>query len=385
MKEIETLQELDKHLEEHASWQGVVVQGLDLTGYTESLRGESLGGAVFLGCAMEPEALDCVYQRGAMIFPQLPAVPFNPYRGKLYTVEEIFDGFHRHDPDSYEKTFDNRVYHHWEDHGRDNPNSILETLARRLHDHAITDAMRSVLDNDGNPRKVVAIMGGHSLLRNDPAYRDAAYIARELTRKGFFMASGGGPGAMEATHVGAWFAGRPDEELDAAIKILSRAPSYKDVWWMSAAFEVRHRYPLSEEDAQKYPSLGIPTWLYGHEPPNAFATHVAKYFANSVREDGLLAIATYGVIFAPGSAGTIQEVFQDSCQNHYKTAGVVSPMVFLNEEYWTQTKPVYPLLKHLAEGKEYAPYLSIHDDPNQVVSKILDYDRDRDAGALKGA
>ena len=24
-------------------------------------------------------------------------------------------------------------------------------------------------------------------------------------------------------------------------------------------------------------SLGIPTWLYGHEPPNPFATKIAKY------------------------------------------------------------------------------------------------------------
>ncbi len=74
------------------------------------------------------------------------------------------------------------------------------------------------------------------------------------------------------------------------------------------------KYPLTANDYEKCKSIGIPTWLYGHEPPAPFATHIAKYFANSVREDGLLTIAKHGVIFAPGSAGTTQEIFQDATQ-----------------------------------------------------------------------
>ena len=141
------------------------------------------------------------------------------------------------------------------------------------------------------------------------------------------------------------------------------------------------RYPPI--DPARSASLGIPTWLYGHEPPNPFASHNAKYFANSEREAGLLAIATYGVVFAPGSAGTIQEVFQDACQNHYVTAGVVSPMVFLGRAYWTVTKPVYPLLEHLAAGRDYARWLSLTDDGDAVVAAIADYDRARAAGRLQ--
>ena len=41
---------------------------------------------------------------------------------------------------------------------------------------------------------------------------------------------------------------------------------------------------------------------------------------------GLLAIAKHGVIYAPGSAGTIQEIFQDAAQNHYSSFGPPSPM-----------------------------------------------------------
>ena len=76
----------------------------------------------------------------------------------------------------------------------------------------------------------------------------------------------------------------------------------------------------------------MPTWFYGHEPTNLFSVHVAKYFSNSIREDGLLAIAEHGIIFSPGSAGTTQEIFQDATQNHYATFGTISPMVFLSKE-----------------------------------------------------
>ena len=76
--------------------------------------------------------------------------------------------------------------------------------------------------------------------------------------------------------------------------------------------------------------LSIPTWFYGHEPSNPFASHIAKYFSNSEREDGLLAVATAGIVFVPGGPGTLQEVFQDAAQNAYETYGQSSPMVFLD-------------------------------------------------------
>jgi two-component system alkaline phosphatase synthesis response regulator PhoP len=44
-----------------------------------------------------------------------------------------------------------------------------------------------------------------------------------------------------------------------------------------------------------------------------------------VREDGLLSLAKGGVVFAPGPAGTIQEIFQDLTQNHYGTLGSRRP------------------------------------------------------------
>ncbi|MBR3911610.1 MAG: hypothetical protein IKJ48_02970, partial [Alistipes sp.] len=88
----------------------------------------------------------------------------------------------------------------------------------------------------------------------------------------------------------------------------------------------------------------------------------------------LLAIAKGGVIYSPGSAGTMQEVFQDAAQNHYKTFGFASPMVFLGREHWTRKIPVYPLLEQLqSEGRYKNLLLSLADTAEEAAGKILEF------------
>lgn len=361
VKEFEDLGTLDAALARDAI-AGAVVQGLDLSEHGSRLSMANVAGSVFLGCRLPREVMADLTLRGALVFPNLPGnLPFRPYRSTLYTAGELFEAFDPDDPGSYCRCLDARVYRHWEAEGKGSPGSILETLARRLHDHAVTDALEELLrDHD----RVVAIMGGHSMSRDAPSYRAVAWMSRELTRKGYFLASGGGPGAMEATHLGAWFAPYGDEDLDAAIGILSKAPTYRDLRWLAQAFRVLDRWG-PRGDGQS--SLGIPTWFYGHEPPNPFATHIAKYFENSVREDGLVTIATHGIVFAPGSAGTIQEIFQDATQNHYGSVGFVSPMVFFEKSYWMVEKPVFPLVRELARGRPYAGHVTAEDDPAAII------------------
>jgi predicted Rossmann-fold nucleotide-binding protein len=368
MLEIETIPQFEAYLRTYDVLENVVFQGLDLTEFSDEICSHRLKGVSFLGCQLEHRALDHAYQQSALIFPRIPDKPFSSYRGALYTVDELFCDFDMDRPESYENTLDAKVYRHWQTSGRSEPVSIMETLARRLHDHAISDAVHGLMFKNGDSRRAVAIMGGHSMKRDHPDYIVVAKIARALTRQGFFLLSGGGPGAMEATHLGAWFATRPDHEMEDAVKILSLAPHYSDKYWLSRAFEVRRDFPLEDEVACA--SLGIPTWLYGHEPPNPFATHIAKYFANSIREEGLLTLARYGVVFAPGAAGTIQEIFQDACQNRYKTTGLASPMIFFGEAYWKWKVPVFPLIAQLAIGKEYGQFISITDELGDIVKSI---------------
>jgi predicted Rossmann-fold nucleotide-binding protein len=123
------------------------------------------------------------------------------------------------------------------------------------------------------------------------------------------------------------------------------------------------RYPQ-----HRYESLGIPTWLYGHEPSTPFATHIAKFFENSLREDSILTLAFGGIIYTPGSAGTMQEIFQDAVQNHYLSFGFSSPMIFLGKHFWTEEMPVYPLLQELIEtGKYKNLLLTLTDEADEIV------------------
>jgi hypothetical protein len=125
----------------------------------------------------------------------------------------------------------------------------------------------------------------------------------------------------------------------------------------------------------KYPkgndSLAIPTWFWGDEPCNRFGLHVAKYFSNAIREETLLATATGGIVFTPGSAGTTQEIFQAAAQNHYTAFGYFSPMVFLGKKRYLEETKIYDLIKGLAKGKAYGNLLLISDDPEELVRFLV--------------
>ena len=219
--------------------------------------------------------------------------------------------------------------------------------------------------------------------RGESFYTQIAMMARTLTREKFLVATGGGPGAMEAAHLGAYFASREESDLLEAINILKVRPAgsepgkeYADADWLHRAMKVRELYPIPADELRQCTSVGIPTWFYGHEPPAPFSTHIAKYFANSIREDGLLEIARHGIVFAPGSAGTTQEIFQDAAQNHYGTVGVVSPMILYGVDHWTNVRPVWPLLKAVSAGKPYGELVALTDDSDEVLNRVRSFDPD---------
>ena len=291
-------------------------------------------------------------------------------RKELYDAASLYAGFDPADEQSYGSCYDARVYADFIASGK-RSRDLAVTLPRTLHDHSISDALYRFLAGY-DPFQIVGVMGGHAMKRSDASFRNVALICKKLTEQGKLMVSGGGPGAMEATHFGAWMAGRSDAELDAALEMLRAADTFRDSGWLSTAFCVMERFPQT-----KFKSLGIPTWLYGHEPSTPFATQIAKYYDNSIREDTILTIAVGGIIFTPGSAGTIQEVFQEAAQDHYKTCDVSSPMAFLGRDYFTREIPVYPFLQDmLARGKYHDLLLSISDDPDEVVREILSFNRD---------
>ena len=294
-------------------------------------------------------------------------------RRELYDAASLYAGFNPDDESTYASCYDGQVYSDFIANGK-RSRDLAVTLPRTLHDHSISDALYRFLGGY-DPYQIVGVMGGHAMKRSDAPYRNVALISKHLTEHGKLMVSGGGPGAMEATHFGAWMAGRTDAELDEALEVLRTADTFRDKGWLSTAFQIMKRFPQTQ-----YKSLGIPTWLYGHEPSTPFATHIAKYFDNSIREDTILTVAVGGIIFTPGSAGTIQEIFQEAAQDHYKTCDVSSPMAFMGVDYFTKEIPVYPFLEDMmARGKYHDLLLSISDNPDDVVREILAF---REEGAV---
>ncbi len=298
---------------------------------------------------------------------EMVKLPYDVARKELYTAGELFGGFDPEVPGSIESCLDSRIAKHVERVGDIRAN-VFEQHMRSMHDAYIRTALYRLL-NWYEEKRVVGIMGGHSLLRTDECYRRVVTVAKELTERGYLMISGGGPGAMEATHVGAYLAGRPSEDADAALDMLADSPSSDDPGWLASAFGVMKRFPQDKG----FVSVSVPTWSFASEPPAPFATHIAKFFENSLREDVLLAEAYGGVIFMPGSAGTLQEVFQDAVQNHYVTLGYPSPMVFVGRRFWTETMPVYPLFEKLASDGLYRNLkISLAETPAEIVMALSD-------------
>ncbi|SCK36872.1 Predicted Rossmann fold nucleotide-binding protein [Streptomyces sp. WMMB 714] len=354
--EIESLEEFDDVVEATGCLSGWRVQSVDLRERTKALLHAESDGAVFLGCAMSAEALVGVQERGGLVFPPVPQLPFNPYRGRLYSPEELFSGL----DEGYEHTPDARSYA-WFQRTK-NDGDVFSSMLRAVHDDAVSDA----LDEHLVGARVVGVMGGHKLARGTDAYAGAARLGRVLARDGLTVATGGGPGAMEAANLGAYAAAFDDGMLEKSLEMLSAAPSFEESvgTWARAAFAVREGWPAGGT------SVGIPTWFYGHEPPNAFAQHIAKYFVNAVREDGLLARSNAGVVFLPGAAGTVQEIFDNATPNYYQSRGAPTPMVLVNEEHWVRTLPCWPLLQSLAHGRPMASRIALVDDVEDVPAAL---------------
>ena len=239
-------------------------------------------------------------------------------RKHLYSADELYQGF---SDGGWEATTDGRMAS-W--YSRDPVVSPEAAMDRAIHDANITIA----LDQFVADRSVVGVMGGHRLHRSSPEFAEIVDLGLGLADAGFTVATGGGPGAMEAANFGSWLGNVPRSRHQELRELVFDAPEFVDDRDAAIAAAL-HARELGTGADIAVENLGIPTWVYWHEPPNVFATAIAKYFSNSIREYGLLSIATAGIVFTKGGPGTWQEILTDAAQNSYVTAGERSPMVFL--------------------------------------------------------
>eukprot|EP01125_Pyxidicula_operculata_P005781 TRINITY_DN2017_c2_g1_i4.p2 TRINITY_DN2017_c2_g1~~TRINITY_DN2017_c2_g1_i4.p2 ORF type:complete len:359 (-),score=82.08 TRINITY_DN2017_c2_g1_i4:92-1168(-) len=262
----------------------------------DMFRRYNIKGAWFLGCLFpNGVSLQELRDRGARVMDnQFDEVPFNPFRAFLYDQREL-------------SLHDAAIYDYYK-----NNSGLIPTMAMSLHDYSIQDALGDYLEG----KTPIGFMGGHRLMRGSTEYRDLVYLARSLARNGFLIVTGGGPGAMEAANLGGYLANKTDQDVEEALKIISSGnEGYEGLEYtnIQSAQNVIDRFGVPDY----MPSLGIPTYRYGHEPSNKFASYHAKFFQNSIREDGLLSICTGGIVYVRGGAGTRQELFQAACHNTY--------------------------------------------------------------------
>ena len=287
---------------------------------------------------------------------------------RLYLPSALYDSWDPDDDLSLGRSLDYRTYLATLAQGQPIARSRGIGNGRALHDAAISYSLAE--------RVVGRALGRHPRRPRRAArqrsVRSRARIAWALSKKDYTILTGGGPGSMEAAHLGARYAPFDEAALDqgagSAHRRLRRRvkfpfPHGSDLVvdgafvpdalralhaWMRPAMEL-----AAETEADAGVSVGIPTWLYGHEPATPFATEHAKYFENSIREEGLLTLAIYGAIYTPGSSGTLQEIFEDANQNFYVPPGEgPSPMVFLDlDGFFTREVPVIPVLRSLFEDR----------------------------------
>lgn len=297
----------------------------------------------------------------------------------LYTSDDLLKGFDRDDPQGYLKTWDFRVFRQFVKDGGDVPKQLRVRQRQAKHDADISNALRRYL-NVQTHKRLVGVMGGHGLNRTSPAYTMIAKLARVLAQQGFLIVAGGGPGAMEAAHLGAAVANEDESVLLSVIDRISSAPSLPYIdhllendgtlaaggddyvkaacKWLLAAIEAKEslKTPIHE-------NLAIPTWKYGSEPITPFASAYAKYFQNSIREEALVTDARAGIIYAQGGGGTLREIFEDLEQNYYaKDASAFTPMIFADPDSFWQKDAEFD-----QAGKVKVPGIKLDDKIERII------------------
>ena len=160
MRELITIEQASAFIEGN-QFEPAAYRDLDLRSLASLMEAKDFGASLFLGCDLESSTICHLAAGGAYIIPDIKDFSFPVHRSRLYTADELFLGFDPNVPDSHLSTFDHKVYLEYVAAGRQFSESIQVTLARRLHDHSITEALEHMLQG----RKVVAIMGGHGMER----------------------------------------------------------------------------------------------------------------------------------------------------------------------------------------------------------------------------
>ena len=222
-----------------------------------------------------------------------------------------------------------------------------------LHDAGIDDALVDAMLawQAHGATTVVGVMGGHAEPRGYAAYRDGRDLAHELARAGRLVATGGGPGVMEAANLGAFLAGRPPSELDAAIDQLATAPDFHDHERYTAAAlrgpsglpgRSRHRTPGAARRAGRTHLAVRPR---AGEPVRRWHRQVLLQRASG--RTPCCGWPGAGWSSRPAGRAPYRRCSRPPPRRSTAPTATSGPLVFLGRDFWTDTVPVRSLLEPL--------------------------------------
>jgi len=178
-----------------------------------------------------------------------------------------------------------------------------------------------------NYHHAVTIFGSARTKPQAKIYKEAEHLAHKLSKEGFVIFTGGGPGIMEAANKGAYEAGGK--------------------------------------------SIGIGIKIPEEETPNRYMTEKEEFKYFFVRKT-MLAYASEIYVFFPGGFGTLDEFFE--ILTLIKTNKIEPlPIILVNKEFWT------PLLEWMEEtlhkktqniDKSFIDIYTLVDTPDEAFRYI---------------
>ena len=147
--------------------------------------------------------------------------------------------------------------------------------------------------------------------------------------------------------------------------MLARVPSFRPSIdaWVAGALEVVGR--ARGHRVARDPDLALRPRAAG-----GVRDRDRQVLPQRVREAILLEVCDAGIVFLPGAAGTVQEVFQDACENYYADEASVASMVLVGVRYWTRDAPRLAAAQALARGRPMEDHVHLVDTVDAAAALL---------------